>query len=521
MSKGLLVDKAGLNCTDAADVIAINIGGQQASNASRRFMFKLDGSYCKLTTDNQGVATPVAVDTQDITIDSVLEEGNTAAELAAVQSCPSFGGKVVYPVIAMSGVYGSVQPTASLSFDKKTTADVYVYNDYSAEYDLTDGSLSAIIVSVRVDKELTGNATLEVYGSLYNGSSWSDWLNVQSIEGMQAQKIKFRSVYRIREFNAGDSAKINCISFIYGSNNAPVTGNEADLITITRDFKNDIGFAGMTVKHKKLEDGEFKAMVSLRDAIKSRESLDIGTGNGSVQTLILGLAGIEGQRIPDRGIDHNSLVIKVDGVYVSDFEFNMETSQVTLYADQNARITASYDYGWGNEEWRQMQQVLSEPYSEGDETIVATKFELAVADTGKQITNMCLRLTRNSGTVEDEVVGVATGKPQTIVLPHYARKDTLVCSADSFSYDDETRELSVVAPRGENITVSYEWFGSTQEIYAIAPMWAALSDVSQGGGAGEQGTSSVDITRIKTQLLYSQALLTELAEKIESLDGGN
>lgn len=525
MSKGLLVDKAGLNCTDAADVVAVQVGGQQASNADRRFLFKVDGTFYKLTVNDDGVATPVAVDTQNITVDSVLEEGNTAIELGKVLSCPSFGGKVVYPAIAMKGVYGGVQPTASLAFDKKTTADVYVYNDYSAEYSLSDGSLASTLISVLVDKELTGNATVEVYGSLYSNGSWSDWISTQSLEGRTAEKIKFRSVYRIREFNGNDSATINSITLVYGSNNAPVTGNEADIITITRDFKTDLGFASMTVKHKKLEDGTIEVYASVRDKVKTRESIDIGTGNGSIQTFILGLAGLEVdgvvQHIPDTGIDHNSLVIKVDGNLVSDYEFNMETSQVTLYADTNARVTASYNYGWGAEEWRKMQEVLSQPYN-GSDDVMATKYELLIDDTGKQISNMRLKLTRDSGKVENFLLGTATGKPQTFILPHYARKDTIVCSAESFSYDDETRELSCIDTRGKEILISYDWYGATQEIYAIAPSWAQANDVSQGGGSGgESGTDSIDIIRVKTQLLYTQALLTELSEQLERLESTN
>ena len=159
--KGLFLDNVGLNCTDATDIEKINIGGQEVDTARRRFALGIDNTYYKLNIEN-GIGSLSPLPTQSINVDTVLEEGNTFSELDSVTSCPGLAGKIVYPVIALYGEYGTLLPTASFSLSKKTAKDIYIYTDQSPEFELTKDNTEAKIISITADKETKGNASLDV-----------------------------------------------------------------------------------------------------------------------------------------------------------------------------------------------------------------------------------------------------------------------------------------------------------------------------------------------------------------------
>lgn len=531
--KGLLHDNVGMNCTDATDIEKINVGGQEVDSAKRRFVFGIDNVYYKLAVDSNGTATLEKVPTQSLTVDSVLEEGNKANELSGVSSVKGFAGKIIYPVIALFGEYGSLLPTASLSMEKVTSKDMYVYNDQSPIYELSDDGSEAKIISINVDKSITGSASADVSVSMLQNGVWSQYTSPQDCGGQNASAVRFRSLFRVRSFDGVDSATLNKVSIIYSSNRAPVTGNDSEIITITRNYENDIGFASIVVKHNKMVDSYMDAYVALRKNTGSRDNIEIGVGTGGTQTLTLGVPGEDGNVVADRNIDHNSLVVTVGGEVIDEYDFNMVRSHITVFADLGQQICASYKYGLGVEEWRKMTKVVTQPYN-GSSDIQATKFELSINDAGNTITAIRLLLTRKTGSVTDLDLGFATGQAQTIILPHFARKDTMTSNV-AFTYNDLTKEFSFVGDKDMPVKVSYEWTGETQTIHSIAPFWTFAptvfatadgegSDTSSiGGDESQQGAAmaTIDLTRIKQQILYTQAFLTDLSNQVNAALEGN
>jgi hypothetical protein len=98
---GLAISKTALNFTNNNVVNMIDIVGSEPADTKRRFAFKIGDKYVKL--DAEGNAVNLA--TQAITVNSVLTEGNTAAELTALTNVPAFVGKMVYPVVALYAPY--------------------------------------------------------------------------------------------------------------------------------------------------------------------------------------------------------------------------------------------------------------------------------------------------------------------------------------------------------------------------------------------------------------------------------
>lgn len=458
--QGLLISKAGLNCTAATSVEGLDITGTQLEGTERALAFKVDDTWNKLAVTD-GVAELSELPTQDITIESLLAEGNTVAELSEITSIPGFVGKTVYPAMALYADSSAVaMPSLGLKLKVRNNQDLYKDEQISQEYLLADTDVE--IVSIIADTDVTGQAVANVMVSIKQSGIWSDWMTMLAAKGQKASAVKYKAVYTVSTLDGTDTAKVNSVSCVYCiGNNKAVSGDTAEIITITQNYENDLQFAQCMVKHKPLMDAVINAFVAFRSAPKKREMINIGTGNGDTQTITLA----------DTGINHNTLSVQYDGRPVYDYSYNTETSQITFTAAEGVAVTATYQYGWEAETWRQM--TAQEPQVYNDTGLYATKFTYTLPDdvTGKTISNIKVQLYRPAGTVAAQVLGTATGQRQLFVLPHYAKKETIRSNAQ-FSYDDKSRVLTVVGDKDSEIKVSYDWIAETHEVRGLVAGWA-------------------------------------------------
>lgn len=415
--------------------------------------------WYKLTIAS-GAATLSAVATQTPTISSVLAEGNTVDELLTVTSIAAFVGKLVYPTIALMSSYdATVFPTLKLSLKVHCNQDQYQKDELSAEYSLADTDIT--IVSVTADTTTTGLGAVSVQVSLKQSGTWSGWMNMIDAKGKKGSAIKYKATYTVSKLDGTDTAKVNSVSTVYCSGSSNVSGDTAEILTITQDYDDGLGFAQCLVKHKALMDSQIKAFVAFRTNPQKREMLNIGTGNGETQTITL----------TDTGINHNTLSVHFDGKPAGDYGYNTETSQITFTAAAGVAVTASYEYGWEQETWLEMTAQIERIYN--DSGYYSTKFtyELPNGTPNKTVSDIKIQLYRPSGTVTDAVLGTATGQRQLFVLPHYAKKETITCTG-SWSYDDTSRILTVVANKDAQIKATYDWIAETHEIYGLTAGWA-------------------------------------------------
>lgn len=427
-------------------------------------------TWFKLTSSNGVASMTTAAPTQDLTVDSVLAEGNAVADLTGITSIPSFVGKSVYAAAAHVVPFGAaVAPALKLALKGHNNQDQYQWDEPSAEYHLADSDVS--IVSVTADTATTGQASAAVTVSLKQNGTWSGWMSMIDTKDKKASDIKYKATYSVTKLDGTDTAKVNKVSVIYCAGTSTVSGDTAEILTITQNYDNSIGFAECLIKHKELMDAQIRSYVALRAAPKKRTMINVGTGNGKTQTVKLGIKDSQGNIVPDSGINHDTLAVQFDAKPTFGYGYNTEVSELTFTADNDVAVTASYEYGWEPETWVEMTKATTQPYN--DTGHYGTKFEYEVPSgmDGKTISNMKTVLYRPSGTVTDEVIGTATGKKQLIVLPHFARKESIVCSG-SWSYDDNSRILTVVDDKGNAIKISYSWIAETQEIYGLTAGWA-------------------------------------------------
>ena len=462
---GLAILEKPLNLLDKTKVKGFTISGVQPANTNRKVAFKVDNKWNKLTTE--GALSPLP--TQAITSDSVLAEGNTVSELTALTNVPSLSGKLVYPAIALYAGDGvTVMPTFGMTVKAEidTTVDVYTKTSYSQEFVLHN-ELDVLIKSVNVDSDTKGNGKLTLkarYATFDEETAqietWSNYVDLLSVINKKCHKLQIKADYRVSTTDGSDSATLNDVTITYAKEVVAKSDGTTDLVTLTQKFTNDLTYVHTYIKHKKLIDADLRAYVRLQKTPKKAEFKLIGYGTGARKTY----------KVIDEGINQDSLMVYVNGKAVYNFDFNTETSEITLVADVDVPINATYEFGWELFNYVEMQKGVSQvndsgaytteysytiPEHEGEYTVTAIKYELL----------------RPEGKVTNEVIGVGTGKRQIIQLPHYARKETIVCNG-KWSYDYDSKRLTVIAPADTDIVISYDWSAESPQVYAVMAGWA-------------------------------------------------
>lgn len=455
--QGLIESKTAFNCAGVTHVEGFNIKGVQPNDCNRNILFKIDGLYYKLTGET--TAALKEVDTQTPTIESVLEEGNTIAELSAMTSIPDFLGKQIYIVIALDAPPDAeVMPSLGIELKTRNNQDQFQKEEISAEYKLADTEVN--VVSVTFDSTCTGQAGATVMVSIKQRGEWSGWMTPITAKEQKGTAIKFKAVYTVTTLDGTDTAKVNHVSCIYCNSKSYVSGDIAEILTITQDYENPLSYVRAHVVHKKLMDAEIRAYVSFREKPKIREMLNLGTGTAERQLI----------QLEDTGINHNTLQVYFDGKPTHNFDYNTELRQILCIAPEGTAISASYQYGWEKEEWLLMANLDCQPKTDSGYYMTSFAYELPSAEDNKSISVVKVELYRPSGTVNDEKIGAGTGKKQLFVLPHFAKKETIKCTG-SFSYDDNSRIMTVVAEKDSDIKVTYGWIAETHELSGLVAAW--------------------------------------------------
>lgn len=459
--QGLCISNSPINLLNKTSITGITTEGIQPANTSCHVAFKVDGVWNKLAISS-GTASLTALETQEITADSLIAEGNTVAELQSVTDCTPFVGKLVYPAVALyADSSAEVMPTFGMTVNAlvDTTVNVYSFTDYSQEYAISDGD-DVSIISLVAETELKGNGKVDITAKIKSNGEWSEYMSLNAVQMKQASAIQLKAVYTVQNTDGSDSAKISGVVIKYNTAGAVTSNSTTEIVTVTQKFTNDLTYVHAYCKHKELIDAKINAYCSIRKQPQKRVQYQVGNGTGALKTYTL----------PDSGVNQDTLAVYVDGKFISDFGYNTETSEITLTADKDAVVSASYEYGWEMSDWLPMEQGISQINDSGNYTTEYT-YTIPSHDGIFTVTAVKFELARPEGHVDNETIGTGTGRRQMIRLPHIARKETIVCNG-KWSYDYDNQRLTIIAPENEPIVISYDWIAESPKVYSIAAGWA-------------------------------------------------
>lgn len=464
-----LITATPLDCTALTSVTGFTIAGNQPANTSRAVVFKVDGTYYKLS--GAGSATLTAVATQSITADSVLAEGNSVADLTAITAIAGFVGKSVGVSIGLMAPGDTTDfPTLSLSINGSSSSSQAVLTSVSSVYSLASEAVEIIDLAAQVTALNGGSADVQV--ALQQNGVWTSFMPLVQAKRQKATALKYQASYNVATIGTG-SAKVDKVTTLYRSNNAAVSGDIAEIISITEDFSGvGMRFGRLTVKHQVLKDASISAYMAMRATPKTRERIAIGTGNGSRQTLTLKPSGAPAA---DTGVNHNTLRIWHGSSEVFGFDFNTELSQISTSAADGVTVFASYSYGWEAEKWVEMTKGTTQAYDDPNVNSTEFTYTLASTDTAKGVAAVKIVLSKPGGTVTGAVLGTATGKTQMFVLPHIAKTASISVVASigtaTWTYDYDSRILTVAATKGATVSASYEWIAETPVCVGFVACW--------------------------------------------------
>lgn len=458
VKQALLVSKVPLDCTKKTAIDQFIITGAEPEGSKRRVIFKIDDALYKFKNGSL-IAYPY-----DGNVDDILNYGNKASNLATYTNLDlsAFVGKKVYPIIALqSPADADEYPTIKLALATRTNTEQLVNTVDSPIYELDDEPQT--ITDITAKTKCIGYGDVDITVRLRTGSDWSSYMALADAADNQADAVQFKIKYTVTTADGSDSAQVQSIIISHASGATVVTGNNANLFSTVEQYDNDLQTAYVVVRHAPLVDATIEAYVNFMAPPKHRNLLQIGTATGSRQELTLGN--------PDSNIVASSIKLYQDDEPFYDFDFSTELGTVILTAKKNSVITASYDYDYGVEEWRQMTPEDPQPYND-DVGSLATRFTYSLTEeesVGMQIANVRIRLRRKSGSNAGTVTKSATGKTQLFTFSHKARPSSIQFDTDvNYTYDENSGILSCVAAKGTRIYVTYDWVGEAPVVYSFA-----------------------------------------------------
>ncbi len=425
------------------------------------------GGYYKLT--GSGAATLSPLPTQAITAASVLSEGNTAAELAAVTGITAFVGKVVYPAIALTGPGdGSAIPSIKLSIAGKCNTDTVSKTFESGEIVLSKAGDVNLINAVAQTNVVGAGAVQTLVAAKSSSGTWSSFVPLAQANTLRGSSINMRAVCTVPSVGSGASATVNAVTVRHRSNDAAVSGQTAEVVMLTDDFSSGLpngATAAMRgvralLKHDGFRDAGAKAWCSFRSQPKTRERIPIGVGDaaGTRLTMILGVDNVR-----DTGINHNTLQVWFGNTPV-DIDYNTEVSECYGTPPDGVTAFASYSYGWEPEVWVQMTEGQTTPYDAGG---FATDYSYTIpGNASKAVGCVKFELDKPVGSLTNYSLGTVTGKQQMVYVPHKLRREAMAITPSAgtvvWTYDDDSGIITLVgSSAGATMTLAADYTAET------------------------------------------------------------
>ena len=188
--------------------------------------------------DSNGAA--VTLPTQNITEDSVLNEGNSISELTALTSAPALAGNKIRYAIAMSCENPEdVNPAIKLEF-KCSRGSNKLSNTYESQtLNFTD---NIIVTGIEQDSNTTGAGTLTVKARWYDltNQALTDWTDVANLAGVTTNQIQYQVTAAVTQTGGSDSSVLNSITARYNLGSSVTSGNNSsEIISILKDWRRD------------------------------------------------------------------------------------------------------------------------------------------------------------------------------------------------------------------------------------------------------------------------------------------
>jgi hypothetical protein len=467
-ASGLIIipEDFGLDYSLAITVTGFTVAGSAPDNTSRAAAFRLGGTWVKLNSDGSTAALP----TQALTVESLLAEGNAPEDLAAIAYVPLFTGKKVGLAYALwAEDPGGDMPSVSVKGSAIANQTVLVKEEESPNYAL-DGILKS--VDAQTGATGAGSAVVLARTSADGGQSWSGWVNPNSLIDTEVGTVQFKATLTVVTPNS-DTAGIAKLTLVYAPSNTTHASEigTVSVVSLTEDWHDDLSVCNMTLYHAPLVNAAIRCYVAFRDESTYTVNEVVGTGTGVTQTYAFA---------HPNGVKLDTVQAFVNGVQVYSFTVDTVAGTITLTAAAGAIVTANYEYGWEEEDWKPMTLAQTRPSADG---AAQSQFVYSIPQedlSAQTVAAIKIELETKEGQLANEIVGLGAGTAKSYRLSHYVKDQAIALFADGQNIqpgnwiisDVDSRIVTVLAPAGATITANYDWISESPVVYKYIAMFA-------------------------------------------------
>ena len=479
--KSLIAMRQGnfLDCTSATSINGFTLSYSQPANTKIAFVFSTGsqleydqlhleggtsgtisqdtarGTWFKLKSNGLAQLVP----TQDIDADSVLAEGNTIAELQALTSIQAFKGYRVRAAVALYSPNINAVPSVSLSLKGFASDQQLTKTEYSSVYELGE---NAQIINVIADIQESNGGKVNLYGSI-NGSEWQTFSN---LAGQKAQTLQLKADFSAVQVGVS-TAKLNNVNIIYSNGSGIINGEGvSEIISKTHNWYKPVKIARVVVKHAQFGESYIKVYASFRKNPVICQGEILGTGDDMIHSY---------QLAHTNGINFESVKIYFDNVRVTTgYEVNCEVGRITCTPPAGAMVTCDYEYGWEDEDWRELEfsQTVHKPdYDESEYYLIN--------DTPGYICAIKLTLHTTTGKINNESIGKGTGQAATYRLAHNIKEGEItitannsILSSNNYQILEDSHYIKIAAANGVDLKASYTWISEPAVIYEFSGIFS-------------------------------------------------
>ena len=358
-----------IDCTHIEQVTGIAIDSSEPNNTQTRYLISVDnGKWRKFTNGVWDFATE-----QDLTADSVLAEGNTKAELIALNetNLSAFAGKVIDVAVAISVENNAEIPT--LEKFEIVGQNLQIKKDiiFSDVIKLSDNTVG--ITGVDVAKTESSGGAVNVFASVLNDANeWTDYVEYEKTPN-KGKAIRFKA--EVEADRPGISTAVLSNIKVHHWQDAKSAAVEGKSVLITKPYtlSGSLSRAHAIIRHPDVRDTEFDMYINLgvtseflpmtqiatyerngeieeefefitpKDTETAAISvkIDIIQNTGAVSNAVLG-TGTSKQQVFK--LEHHARPETIQIVGSNDWTFKENTDTLLVTAKTGDEIYISYDW---------------------------------------------------------------------------------------------------------------------------------------------------------------------------------
>ena len=454
------------DCSAFSAITGISIEATIPAGCDIRFALKIDNGNWQKYDDGAWAD----LSEQEITATSLLSEGNTKAELEALNgtALAAIAGHTVNFAVAIEMDESAAEAPSISSIEIAGTSGSTITQETieSNAIPLSENGEAVEILNIDVSKAESGGS-VSVLASIQDaGGAWSGYTAAADLvtnPATTAKAIKFKGVLTVTTPGVS-TVTLSSVNIKHRTDNVAVFSEGTGVcISKTYNFVNSISRAHLMLKHSTVKDTDFSAFIALRKPPSYVEGEVLGTGTGAAQTVTLEHT---------EGLASHGFALYFDGVKqeAAAYSFSPTDGQVTFTAPAGETVTVDYIHGWSAENFVPMQHDTEYP-DKVDNTLVDDQFDYFAGenDPTGTVGTIKVEIYQRTGKEKNVPLGTGTGQQESYRLEHHAKPETITVSpaTATWRYKENTDILLVTAPAGEPVSVTYSWAARTNYLESI------------------------------------------------------